>query len=279
MTRDLIFPDSGNLKLQRGKELTHLLDLKVTDYLNSNPGSIETKKVGDETFRCTLKVSNQPPPELGLLFGEILHNFRSCLDSAMFNLVKLSATLKNKNINESCISFPIKNSHKAFIGQDPTKDWHQGVLSEASLKAIEQTQYYYLYSSFIGTVMEKNIREDWPLNRLRDLSNIDKHRTLRLLFCNISFFSIHLSSGELTNAKFLKSWPWDAGDEIYEFQVKNLEVDSLPFVPSNFAVGLSEDIQPLHLLPIQDLARQIAQKCDWALAKIEIERQLILNNS
>ncbi len=278
MSRDLILEDSGNLKLQRGKNLTNILDLKVSEYLNSNPGCITTKQIDAETFRCTLNVRNQPPQEFGLLFGEILHNYRSSLDSAMFNLVKLSAKLKSKRINDLKISFPIKNSHKAYIGEDPTQEWHQGVLSEDTLIAIEQTQYYFMYSSFVGTGMEKNIRKDWPLNRLRDLSNIDKHRTLRLLFCNISFFSIQLSSGELTNSKFLKTWPWDSGEEIYEFQVRNLDVDSIPLVPSNFAVGLSEDIQPLQLLPIQDLARQIAQKCEWALSIIEIERQLLLSN-
>jgi hypothetical protein len=101
------------------------------------------------------------PPEtfygmrMGVLVGEICYNLRSALDYLIFHLAQIDS-----GATQDGTQFPIVDSPKNFVRW--TKSWLKGVNS-AHIAAIERLQPYN------GC--------NWS-ERLRELSNPDKHREL-----------------------------------------------------------------------------------------------------
>lgn len=156
-------------KLARGKEHLAALSQACGEYLDTGPeitvemyndpdtGRVETRFLGEPS----------PPTRIGAIVGDVVHNLRSALDVAAWQLAIASdeaAALKERNR----VSFPLTRCAEEF------KKPHRALkfFSESGREVIERLQPYQLSMEALG----------W----LRDLSNADKHRVATFSFTGLA---------------------------------------------------------------------------------------------
>ncbi len=105
----------------------------------------------------------QPPPETGLMVGDIIHNFRSALDHMTWELVQLCGQMPKGESARRQIQFPLSPSFSAFKGR--FSDRMPGVSKE--LQTLVQRYQPYR-------------RGDQPraMRVLQRFSDTDKHRVV-----------------------------------------------------------------------------------------------------
>lgn len=152
--------DWPRLKLERAHEHTVALDAEIADFLASHPyvaiAEIDPDQ-GCHVFR--LRVRAQPPPRLGLLVGDCLHNLRSTLDHLVWQLARTTTPTPSP-----LTEFPLFERAAAYPPGAKGRLQH---VPPAAHPLIEAMQPYH------GGDFSR-------LRTLHTLSNIDKHRTILL---------------------------------------------------------------------------------------------------
>jgi hypothetical protein len=146
-----------NLKFQRARDHAADLEQKVRRFLDSNPFEVyeeEEQSTGD-LLTC-VRVHRQPPPELSLIIGDLIHDCRTALDHLAWQLV-----LANGNQPDEKTMFPIARSKNAF------PSYAQKCLKGASKQTISGIEKLRPYQG--------GDERFWRLHRL-DIE--DKHRLL-----------------------------------------------------------------------------------------------------
>lgn len=86
-------------------------------YLASKPFSIERELFDSHgaipSVRFRYRVSTRPPPRLGLLAGEVVHQLRATLDNLVWALGQVYPSPNNKAKNEE-LSFPVADTEEKF---------------------------------------------------------------------------------------------------------------------------------------------------------------------
>lgn len=111
-----------------------------------------------------LEIRGQPPLYLGTIVGDVLHNLRSALDSIVWDLSADAIPTLTENERQR-ISFPIADRDEYL---DRTRFAY--VSPEAAKTEIEHSQPYGEWDPEWGPPAHH------PLWRLREWSNLDKHR-------------------------------------------------------------------------------------------------------
>lgn len=143
-------------KVARALELLLALDERLHAYLDADPFVLQRQVQPDgETSVFALKVTSQPPPDLALLVGEVVHQLRSALDHVAYGLVVGAG-----NTPTHRTGFPVCVRRPARLNV------HGGVTAEA-LALVDAFQPY-----------QRPDAEAHPLNVLNALWNVDKHRML-----------------------------------------------------------------------------------------------------
>lgn len=161
---------SAKLKLVRAAE--HIK--AISPYISSYIAGVLYEVVSGPKGKDTVHVRQVPPPEIGLIAGEVIYHIRSALDYLAFDLVK---------VNTAGSVLPV--------------DWEQNCCFPLWLRAPKKTPVYNCFKhilpginrtafTFIESVQPyhrgKIGGDDVPrvLWFLAQLSNIDKHRHLNI---------------------------------------------------------------------------------------------------
>jgi hypothetical protein len=156
------------LKLKRAWNQVDTLKAQIRAFLKDGPYR-PSIHFDDQTSRLTIKaeIKRSPDPMWGIYVGEIVHNFRSALDHIVWELARRPSPRVAKT------QFPIFEYQAGFTKRG-TKEFLKGV-STAVVKMLETEQPFFTRPD--GTV-EGTINSS--LWHLKELSDIDKHRTLHL---------------------------------------------------------------------------------------------------
>ena len=150
------------LKVGRAKEHFDALRREVTAFDGREPYErwLEYEDYTDEVREYTVfaVVEEEPPSRLGVIAGDVIQNLRSALDHLVW-------AYTGPGLRGTDTGFPIVARPRNFEASAAKRI--PGV-SEAVRALIERSQPYHWGSA----------RRDHPLFILKNLSNIDKHRTL-----------------------------------------------------------------------------------------------------
>ncbi len=150
-------------KLDRAADHLNALNEEVLDFLKTNPYGVfgEFDPKGSK-YIFRVNVAHEPPPRLGAIFGDLIHNLRSALDHLVYELVLLNGHSPNRS--RTC--FPIYDSNPPGGFACATTESLRGV-GDAERALIEELQPY-----------NRAELEGRALGLIRRYSNQDKHRTL-----------------------------------------------------------------------------------------------------
>jgi len=149
---------------------------EVGSWVKRNPYSIIQKVSADSTrYAVTIRV-NEPPPlyQWSLIIADCIYSLRCCLDHLVYAIACHEAFPKRPS-HEGKLQFPITNSKTDF--DDAVVCRRQlGTISDPVRAAIERYQPY------------NRPHPDLPplLNILREFSNWDKHKLLRMALQGIA---------------------------------------------------------------------------------------------
>jgi hypothetical protein len=169
---------SSYLKLNWARELIELFGSDVERYLgDENYQAVKEPQVfesdGSSRVALTLKIVHEAPVDLlSVRIGDIVHNLRSSLDHAIFEISqsnRAGMTIKNEKI----LKFPICVSEKDF-----EEDLKRGVIENLPSAAIEYIRSLQPFAKSEGTLFE-----------LREISNADKHRTIQITLISIPYMT------------------------------------------------------------------------------------------
>jgi len=122
-------------KLARARELCDLLQVEVNAFLATNPYSTYVEADTNEPGTVLrLRAKSEPPERWGAIVGDIVHNLRSCLDVAVYQLVEF-----NSGNADSDTAFPMSRSAATYQSNADlkTKGIHPGARD-----AIDQSKPY-----------------------------------------------------------------------------------------------------------------------------------------
>jgi hypothetical protein len=177
---------SAKLKLARATKHLKAIKRCIATYAASRPYKFTNAK-GHKTG--TLTITREPPPEISILAGEMVYQMRSALDHLAFDLVKRNSTgvalpptwfkrcefplyitvpirIKAKKGNPS-VPHTTPVPYSVFTNTLPG-------ISKQAFTFIEGVQPYYRRASINSA-----------LNFLAELSNIDKHRHLNVVYARV----------------------------------------------------------------------------------------------
>ena len=159
------------LKLSRALDEFKALDKEIASFINTKPHPYRPSVNFNVTTRVlTLRVhiEKAPNPIWGIRIGEVIHNLRSALDHAVWELV-----VRNKGVAPKIPSknqFPIFQTEIGHRSFDTTGT--QLMLAGVSSGAIDLIRTEQPFCT--GEKLE------CPLWHLQELSNADKHRTIHV---------------------------------------------------------------------------------------------------
>lgn len=146
-------------KLARAQEHLEALDAELVKFFDSNPyGALGEIEGEDGWYVFRVKTRRQPPPRIGVLLGEYVHQVRSAFDHFAWAL----AELHTRGTPPSVIGFPIETSRTNF--QKKARHRLDGHISPGWFAVIEAMQPYDAH--------------DHALAILERLWNRDKHQTI-----------------------------------------------------------------------------------------------------
>ena len=252
-----------DLKLSRAYELAEALNEEIERFLTENPASIDSRRLENDKVEVFLSVNKEIPVIFSLMLGEILHNARSALDAAMYSLVASRAKSRDLKIEEHRICYKIENEPRKYFSD---KKWHQNTLSLSEKRWLANYQPF----AFARGVPEEDrdtVRKRSPLARLRDLSNEDKHRQLKIILIELNLLAIYTEPGDKLLESQFSSPPWRDGDLVYSY-VHLASNPTQPIISADFKVALDEDATPMNVHGLMDVVSQILQHVRLTILEI-----------
>jgi len=157
------------LKLKRSWEQLNMLKAEIDAFLDERPYQPQIAfNRSSRTLIVKVVVNRSPDPMWSVYIGEILHNFRSALDHIVWELAGRPSPRTHKT------QFPIF-ANEAGFDERGTNQFLKGV-NEAVIRLIKSEQPFFVRQD--GTI-EGTVHS--PLWYLKQLSDIDKHRTVHLV--------------------------------------------------------------------------------------------------
>lgn len=143
-----------------------------------------------------------PPPVIGLLVGDCVHNLRSALDHIVYALISTNPT-KPEGVPDSRTMFPIRDTKEGYLHQ-VTKLRRIHGTPDAVAALIDSLQPYHARDKGLDYTAH-------PLWVLDKLENIDKHRRLMLAsgVARHAHVSIRYSDGGETDLMIMQDRIYD----------------------------------------------------------------------
>jgi hypothetical protein len=171
--------ESARLKLVRAGEHLDALEQRIRTYSRAASHQL----IAEPNGKHTVHIGDQPPPDIGILVGEIVYQLRSSLDHLAFDLVKINSRgiVLPAGWEKRCefpllFSIPTKGNPPVPCKPLP-RDWFDKTLpgiSDEAFTTIESLQPY------------RRLGVTNALRLIADLSNIDKHRHLHVTVAKVA---------------------------------------------------------------------------------------------
>jgi hypothetical protein len=157
--------DSARSKLARAAQQASHLAQQCEAYVQANPFRFSIEWDEASGRHLAFLEGRKPPRYLGLILGEVVHNFRCALDHTAWQLAIQESGLEtvSKPKVRRKIQFPIGRSEPAFRGHDALP-----YFSEDAVKTMAAFQPYHNAGSRLVN----------PLLVIQHMSNTDKHQAL-----------------------------------------------------------------------------------------------------
>lgn len=130
----------------------------------------------------------EPPPIIGLLIGDCVHNLRAALDHIIYALVSTNSTRPTNTPNKNTM-FPIRDTREGYRHQLDKLQRLAGLPDEAAA-LVDTLQPYHTREKGLNYKLH-------PLRVLDTLENIDKHRRLTIAagISNLAHVNLRDSGG------------------------------------------------------------------------------------
>jgi hypothetical protein len=163
-------PLSGvRAKLQRADKHFAELDEIRQDWLDADKGEIVHENHPEaREYVVICKRAPEPPPEIGVVVGEMMHSLRSCLDNLVYALA-IHETKQNPPPCWKQLQFPILSNEADFNGR-----WKErlSVFSDTARAVMKELQPFKEHSLALS---------NHGLWIIHELDIIDKHRRLSVV--------------------------------------------------------------------------------------------------
>ncbi len=170
--------ESSYIKFNWARELIDLFESDVKRHLgDENYQAVMEPQVfmsnGNSRVPIILKIIQEAPVDIfSVRAGDIVHNLRSALNHAIFE-ISLNHSTGIAIKNQRSLQFPICDSEEDF-----ERDLKRGVIENHPKEAIEYIRSLQPFSNSEGTLSE-----------LRQISNADKHRTIQMTLISLPYIT------------------------------------------------------------------------------------------
>jgi len=143
-----------------------VLKTEVQTFLDSGPYfTVGAYDPATHAWEQRVRIAEPPPPRLGVIVGEYVHDVRSALDHLVWQLILLDGGTPTRATQLPITDSPADFEQKAKRQLCGISDPHRALL--------EQAQPY--HAGAIDLI-------DHPLRVLRELSNVDKHQVVHATY-------------------------------------------------------------------------------------------------
>jgi len=172
------------LKLDRARSLIAELTSETDDYLKTSGVGLDDRLQLTEaspTWDIYLRLPSAIPPRWSPIIGDVLHNARSALDTYAFAVIT-EAMPDLTGDEHRKVMFPITDDPAEF----DRGDWQRRLaLPEQIVRGFRWAQPWADVEQAVaeGVTTEAELRQAvlmTPLRWLRELNNVDKHRTIHV---------------------------------------------------------------------------------------------------
>jgi hypothetical protein len=242
--------DNPHAKLARADEHLAELHSEAVAFGERDPYTITDEIRADRVHVARLRVTEYPPARLGLLFGEILGNWRSALDLLAYQLIRLGGRVPGERENTG---FPIFDNERGF--------------KKAGVKRIRGVRNE--HAAIIESLQPYPGRQDptaRALGVLRTYRNADEHRAIHPslgVFASAEEFAGSLRREPIDNEFRLEidpvgiGRPLKDGMEIAHIRLLDKLPDPQPKLKADPAVEIAFGQPPLRLKALPALRRHI----------------------
>jgi hypothetical protein len=252
-------------KFNRAWEIFRKLEREITTFLATEPVCIRVVETTPGEVAVKLDKHFAVPEHLPLVIGELIHNARSSLDAATFEVVQ-KRNMREMSFNELVkIQFQIETSWERFSQKT---EWHANYLSQEELIALSKQQPFE-YVKWIDQESKTEAMMRAPLARLKEISNLDKHRNIKLLNLEPSMFMILTDPNTSLGASKFTRPPWLSGETIFSFQYSNSTMQTPPVNPE-FTVCFPEDAIPMNVRPVTLVLIEILNAVELTLIEFDL---------
>jgi len=256
-------------KLHRAVSLIEQLKVEIDVHLHSENFFIEKDLAGTDTWQLTVRMRTQPPMELGVMVGEVIHDLRSSLDIALSSYLEIAfpnefERLKPRVRNK--IKFPVADTEASYLD---TK-WHANLGDDQLLQDLRTVQPFQNLQYAEADVDKEIYLSANPLHQLQQLWNKDKHRGINLVVGGLHMLMLGLDAGQESEWKLLDRQPWVDGSKAFLIRVKSESAVLDLNLTESFAIGLESDIRPLNIYPVVDKLKALyghVEHCHWVLSR------------
>lgn len=246
--------ESAYTKLFQANEHLQSLKLEIRAFLERDPYNIVAEPNNERSaYVWRVHIREEPLPTLSLVVGDCIHNLRSSLDHLVFDLAG-----RPKGRTAGKLEFPIHTTSEGYLMG--AKEKLAGVAGEAQT-IIQGLQPYHREGQMFSF-------EPHPLDVLRRLSNIDKHRSLHLVWFMATQSDVHASapatstdfhSGALVDKAVIASIQFAEPDVEVQARFKllvalDLDRPAMPIPVLEYLKYLNDFIRFDVLLPLRSFA-------------------------
>ena len=170
-------------KAARAKHHIDALEGEVANFLNDETFNIVPEAGGPEEVIYRLQMSGPVPIVFSAMIGDVLHNLRSALDCAAFEIARRHVNRELTSEEERRTAFPIISTQTAFdkFFSDKQRAHLYSVKQKGAIRRVQPGHLFDEIERERGSAptldRDSEVKYD-PLFLLNRLSNIDKHRRL-----------------------------------------------------------------------------------------------------
>lgn len=256
---------SARLKLNRAREHVEAVDEYVERWLGTDAYTVVREKDPETGYTVArAKIQGAPPPELSLLIGDAIQNFRSALDHTVYALAESQLGTLPPEVAE-VLMFPVvgnqnrkgqpANGETIFADLVEHRGYLHGVPDPARA-FIEQEQPYHW-----GDGYRHN-----PLWLVHDLNRIDKHRRVALTtaWLDLQYLSHPSGVDDLKVTFRMAEGPVADDDVLVVYSGAEEGVGSY----FERGVAINQPTSP-DIAAVEKTLASIQQRVEWVVASLE----------
>ncbi len=232
------------VKISRAQELRQELSQSLEKFMAAENAEIKIRSTGTKKYITSIHYKREIPKRISAIFGDIIHNYRSAVESGLYALVAYYS--QNRDFSTDKIKFPIYKSKEKF----DKGNWHSNVLPIEVTKFIETLQPFSWINLELSQEENCQLLNGHHFSRLQEISNTDKHKSIKLMFVNLGMFAIFPREGGVVASRFISRPPWKDGADIFEFE---LEIDCMVSVQPEFRIVIEGEEEEYEASSIDSL--------------------------